>query len=273
MHLTVVGTGLIGSSFALAARRQGLFDRVTGVDPDRERLRRAQALGVVDRGAETVPDDADAVLLAGPSHTVGPWAARLADHPAVTFDTASVKGAVLDDVRAATATFPRRFVPCHPLAGSERSGPEAAGSELFAGAEVILTPVAETDADALAQVSRWWQALGARVLTMTPETHDDVLAVTSHLPHLLAFAYLQQVKAAHVPHTAGGFRDFTRIGAADPEVWAPIFRLNRTALLDALDDMEAALQDVRKLLEAADEEAVKAFVRRAGERRLGAAGD
>jgi 3-phosphoshikimate 1-carboxyvinyltransferase len=270
VRLAVVGTGLIGSSFALAARREGLFDEVVGVEPDPERGRQALSRRIVDTLADTVPLEVDAVVLAGPSHTVAPWVARLAEHPAVLLDTASVKGAVVDEVRAACPRFPPRFVPCHPLAGSEQSGPAAASATLFSGAEVIITPVAETDADALTQVSRWWRALGARVRTMTAAGHDDILAVTSHLPHLLAFAYLQQIDPAHVKHAAGGFRDFTRIGAADASMWAPIFQLNRPALLMALDRMDESLDRVRALLDGGDEAALRAFIQRAGVRREGA---
>ncbi|MDZ7670760.1 MAG: prephenate dehydrogenase/arogenate dehydrogenase family protein [Gammaproteobacteria bacterium] len=268
MLLAVVGTGLIGGSFALAARRQRLFDEIVGVEPDAAHGRRALALGLVDRLAEDVPPNADAVLLAGPSQTIAPWVVRLAGHAGVVFDAGSVKGAVLEQVRGGCAgELPPRFVPCHPLAGSERSGPDAAAADLYRDAEVIVTPGSETDTAAVEQVSGWWRAIGARVLTMDPDSHDAILAVTSHLPHLLAFAYLQQVRDGHLPHTAGGFRDFTRIGAADADMWAPIFELNRTPLLAALDDLEASLIRARTLLNDADGGGLRDFIRQAGTRR------
>lgn len=262
----MVGTGLIGGSFALAARRAGLFDDIVGIEPDAERGRRALALGQVDRIARDVADDADAVLLAGPSHSVAPWVTRLAGHRAVLFDVASVKGAVLQQVRS-EGPIPARFVPCHPLAGSERSGPDAAQAELFRDAEVIVTPTPVTDVAALDRVCGWWRAVGARVSRMEPDHHDAVLAVTSHLPHLLAFAYLQQVDDEHVRHAAGGFRDFTRIGAADADMWAPIFELNRDALLAALGDLETSLGRARRLLQDGDGSAMRAFIREAALRR------
>ncbi len=268
----MIGTGLIGGSFALAARRQGLFEGVVGIEPDGERGRRAVALGVVDEVVAAVPDDAGAILLAGPSQTIAPWVIRLAGHAATVFDAGSVKAAVLDEVRASCGgTLPPRFVPCHPLAGSEQSGPDAADAGLFREAEVILTPVPETDPAALLRVSDWWRAVGARTSTMTADQHDAVLAVTSHLPHLLAFAYLQQVNGEHLQHTAGGFRDFTRIGAADADMWAPIFRLNRKRLLAALDDLEQSLATVRALIENGDGDAaaLAAFIRQAAARRGG----
>lgn len=268
MRLAVVGTGLIGSSFALAARQAGLFDDVVGIDPDRAQGERAVALGIVDRLADGVPAAADAVLLAGPTHTIAPWVERLADHAGIVFDTGSVKGAVLEVLRAGSGV-PGRFVPCHPMAGSEKSGPAAADPALFAAAEVIVTPGPECDAAALATVTGWWQACGARVTAMDAATHDRLLAVTSHLPHLLAFAYLHQVTDEHLPHTAGGYRDFTRIGAADADMWAPIFRLNRDALLSALDGMEATLARARDLVQADEPLALVDFIREAGARRGG----
>lgn len=267
MRLVVVGTGLIGGSFALAARRHGVFDEVLGVEPDPVRRQRARDLALVDDLVDAVPEQADAVLLAGPSDTIGAWAACLRDHPGVLFDAGSLKGAVLAAVREATGTVPPRFVACHPLTGSERSGPDAADAGLFEGAEVILTPAPETDPEALAQVAGWWRAVGGRTTRMDPARHDEVLAVTSHLPHLVAFAYLQQVGDEHLRHAAGGFRDFSRIGGADPEVWAPIFAGNRTAVLGALDDLEGDLQRIRALLENDDIDALKDLLEAAGARR------
>lgn len=268
MRLAVVGTGLIGSSFALGARRAGVFESVVGIEPDAGRADRALTLGVIDAVADDVPADVDAVLLAGPSHTIADWVVRLTDHPGILFDAGSVKAPVLEAARR-SGGLPRRFVPCHPLAGSERSGPDAARPDLFADAEVIVTPAPETDREALVAVAGWWQALGARVTEMGAEDHDRVLAVTSHLPHLVAFAYLQQITDEHRPHTAGGFRDFTRIGAADADMWAPIFQLNREAVLTALDELERSLGEVRDLIGAGDADGLAAFIRRAAARRGG----
>jgi len=268
MLLAVVGTGLIGGSFALAMRRQSLFDEIVGIEPDAAHGRRALALGLVDRLVESVPRHADGVLLAGPSQTIAPWVVHLAGHAGVVFDAGSVKGAVLEQVLGQCAgELPSRFVPCHPLAGSERGGPDAADADLFRDAEVIVTPGSETDAASVERVSGWWRAIGARVLPMDPDSHDAILAVTSHLPHLVAFAYLQQVQDRHLPHAAGGFRDFTRIGAADADMWAPIFELNRAPLLAALDDLEASLARARTLLAEGDGDGLRGFIRQAGARR------
>lgn len=283
MRLAVVGTGLMGSSFALAARQQGLFERIVGIDPDPDHRARALARGVVDEFVEAVPA-ADAVLLAGPGHTIAPWVVRLArspwwerspdrdlpPNPPILFDLASVKAPLLDEIRAALGALPARFVPCHPLAGSEQSGPAAADAGMFRDAEVILTPTEETDAAALDAVTGWWRAVGARTRTLDAGTHDAVLARTSHLPHLLAFAYLQRVEAGDLPFTAGGFRDFTRIGTADGALWASVFRLNRCELLAALEGFQGELERLRGLIEAGDEAALLEYLRAAARRRGGA---
>jgi prephenate dehydrogenase len=269
MRLVVVGTGLIGSSFALAAREAGIFDEVLGVEPDEARGRRAIAAGIVDHLVPDVPPDADAVLLAVPCDLIPEWVAKLADHPGIVFDAGSVKGGVLDAVLALRGSLPSRFVPCHPIAGSEQSGPDAATPRLFAGQEIIVTPDAATAADAVARVSGWWRATGARVTHMTAAEHDETFAVTSHLPHLVAFAYLQGIDSDQLAHAAGGFRDFTRIGASEPAVWAPIFALNRHAVLAALDALQKDLERVRALIASDDRRALTELLADSRARRRG----
>lgn len=169
-----------------------------------------------------MPDDADLIVLAVPSDRVAALVAGLHAHAGTVFDVASIKTPIVAAVRAAQGALPPRYVPCHPIAGSEASGPSAARADLFRGHAVVLTPQAETRPDAVAEVARWWSAVGASVSNMTPEAHDATLAVTSHLPHLIAFAYLQTIEPAHLAYAAGGFRDFSRIAASDPAMWAPI---------------------------------------------------
>jgi len=263
MQLVVIGAGLIGGSFAIGARRRKLFDVVLGIEPDAERAREALALGLVDRFVDAVPADADAVLIAGPGETIAPWVVRLKDHPAVVFDTGSIKAPIIEGVRRQCAALPARFVPCHPIAGKEKGGPGAADGDLFVGQQVILTPQPETDLAACDAVVGWWQTLGATVSRLDAGVHDEIYAVTSHLPHLLAFAYLQQVEDRHLDHTGGGFRDFSRIGGADPDMWAPIFDMNRAALLPALVRLEQDLATVRGMIESGDVDALKTFIARA----------
>lgn len=265
--LAVVGTGLIGGSFAKAARSRNLFAEVVGLDREPEQAASALALGLVDRVAEAVPARADAVFLATPADQVAPWVFDLADHPGVLFDAGGVKAPVIEAVRKRCRQLPPRYVPCHPIAGSERSGPETADGELFAGANVILTPEAETDPAAIAAVKGWWRVVGASPESMSAADHDDILAVTSHLPHLLAFAYLQQVTPRHLPHVGQGFRDFTRIGAGDPELWAAVLRLNRAPLLEALGSIKAALQGFENALAEEATEGLATMIGTANKRR------
>lgn len=267
MRLAVVGTGLIGGSFALAARAAGLCGCVTGVEPDVERGREALRLGIVDELAPTVPDDADVIVLAVPSDRVASLVAELHAHAGIVFDVASIKTPIVAAVRAARGALPSRYVPCHPIAGSESSGPSAARADLFRGHAVVLTPQAETGSDAVAEVARWWRAVGASVSEMTPEAHDATLAVTSHLPHLIAFAYLQTIEPAHLAYAAGGFRDFSRIAASDPAMWAPIFVQNRAPVLAALDGVERELAHIRRLVEAGDQQGLAGLIERARTRR------
>ena len=266
MKLAVVGTGLIGASFAKAARSRGLSNEVTGLDADAENAATALRLGLIDRVADEVPRDAEAVLLAVPVGGIADWVRRLADHPGVLFDAGSVKAPIIESLKARDGALPPRYVPCHPIAGSERSGPQAADGELFAGRETVLTPEPETDPAAIDQVESLWRGVGADVQRMSAADHDRILAVTSHLPHLLAFAYLEQVEAGHLPHTGGGFEDFTRIGSAAPGLWADILRLNREPLSEALAAFRHSLGRMERALAADDADALRTQITAASQR-------
>lgn len=273
MLLTVIGTGLIGGSFALGARTRNLFQRFVGVEPDAENADAAVRLGIVDEIVAEVPADSDAVLIAGPSDVVADWVVRLADHPGVIFDVGSVKGAILASIDKRLGRIPRQFVPCHPIAGKERSGPGAADEDLFADRLVIQTPLAATDTAAVDQVVYWWRSLGARTQVLDAKTHDEVYALTSHLPHLLAFAYLQRIEPAHLEHAGGGFRDFSRIGGSDSQMWSAIFDLNKEALLQALTDFESDLGALRDAIAGDDVGQVRHLIDAARDRRLDYTGD
>ena len=242
-QLLVIGTGLIGSSVAAALRSAGCFDVCVGFDADRSVSARAVELGLLDAAtddpyADTL--DATAVVVAVPPPAVADAVVRAAAvHRGVPiFDVGSVKGSVIDAVRS-RGGLPGQFVPCHPMAGTAQSGPDAADAGLFRGRSVILTPEPETDAAAVAQVSAWWRAVGACVSVTSCAVHDEMVALTSHLPHLLAYAYLDwlaQPHAAAAAEFAGpGVRDFTRIAGSDPALWRDIFAANRAALLVELD--------------------------------------
>ena len=237
--LLLVGTGLIGGSFALAAKAKGLFDCVIGMDRNAQALEQARELGIVDATAQSIPANCAAVCVAVPVGGIAACVREAAAHAPLVFDVGSVKRPIVD----ALAPVPAHFVPCHPIAGSERAGPAAAHAELFQGHTVALTPVADTDAAAIAAVRGLWEAIGASVVVESPSAHDDRLALLSHLPHLVAFAFMEVAGNTESLHGGGGgFRDFTRIAAADADVWADILHANAPRLRPYLDQLIEALR-------------------------------
>ncbi|WP_457241606.1 bifunctional prephenate dehydrogenase/3-phosphoshikimate 1-carboxyvinyltransferase [Pseudomonas chlororaphis] len=262
-RLVVVGLGLIGGSFAKGLRESGVCREVVGVDLDPQSRKLAVELGVVDRCEEDLAlacQGADVIQLAVPILAMEKLLAILAGMDlgqAILTDVGSAKGNV---VRAATEAFggmPLRFVPGHPIAGSEQSGVEAANGQLFRRHKVILTPLAQTDPAALAVVDKLWRELGADVEHMQVERHDEVLAATSHLPHLLAFGLVDSLAKRSenldiFRYAAGGFRDFTRIAGSDPVMWHDIFLANREAVLRTLDTFRNDLDALRDAVDAGD---------------------
>ena len=261
--LVVIGLGLIGGSFAKGLRERGLCREVVGVDLDPESRRLAVELGVVDRCEERLADackGAELIQLAVPilamEKLLGELA-RLDLGDAVLTDVGSAKGNVVRAARLAFGEMPARFVPGHPIAGSEQSGVEAANGELFRRHKVILTPLEQTNPQALQLVDSLWRELGADVEHMQVEHHDQVLAATSHLPHLLAFGLVDSLAKRSenleiFRYAAGGFRDFTRIAGSDPVMWHDIFLANREAVLHTLDLFRGDLDALRDAVDAGD---------------------
>lgn len=260
-RLAVIGLGLIGGSLAKGARESGLFGDVVGCDPDATARRMAIPLGVVDRVTDSLAEavqGADVIVLAVPVLAMQ----RVLDElvvldlgQAVLTDVGSTKGAVVAAVEKAFGQIPSRFVPGHPIAGSEKSGVEAARADLFYRHKVILTPLEDTSEQAVELVQRMWRAVGADVESMPLADHDEVLAATSHLPHLLAFSLVDTLAGRSenleiFRYAAGGFRDFTRIAASDPVMWRDVFLANRDAVLRSLD---AFTRDLARLRTAVDE--------------------
>jgi prephenate dehydrogenase len=281
-RVAVIGAGLVGSSIALAIRAAGAGE-VTLVDADPGVRERARALGVASRVvAEVVAavHDADLVIAAVPAAAVPEVllsAAEAAPATAILTDAASLKSRVTLDVtsrlRDADAG-PARFVGGHPMAGSERSGPEAADARLFQGATWVLTPTAATADATLTVLSTFLRRLGARVVALPPEQHDELVAVVSHLPQVVASA-LAAVAADAIEATGdavlavagGGFRDTTRIAASDPALWLPILAGNRVAVLEALDAYTDRLRQVRASVAEERWEELEAVLRRASAAR------
>ncbi len=253
MKITVIGTGMIGGAVARAARKLASVGEVVGVDNNPAHGEAALKLGLVHRLAAAVPADADIIVIATPSEIIADWVIRLRDHSGVVIDVGSVKGPIVDSVRAEAGKLPPRFVPCHPLAGSEKHGPANAPEDLFRGRLLVLTPVEETDVAAIARAQVFWADLGAVLHTMEVWEHDRILARTSHLPHLLAFAFMHGIADDELRFSGGGFKDFSRIAASSAELWWKIFELNRAPLLAALDKFEGDVQALRTALESSDE--------------------
>ncbi len=276
--LAILGVGLIGGSFALALKRAGVVGQVIGYGRSRENLEAARSLGVLDAIAETpgaAVEQADAICLAAPVGALPDLLAQIAPYlrdDALIIDVGSTKQDVILAARAALGDRIAQFVPGHPIAGAEDSGAAAARPELFHGKSVILTPLPENGAEAVAQVAGWWQACGAEVAEMEAENHDRIFAAVSHLPHLAAFALVAELAerpeaALFFQHAGSGFRDFTRIAASHPEMWRDIALANQGALLGEIDRYQEALARLRQLLESGDSAALQALFERASTAR------
>ena len=260
-RLAILGVGLIGGSLALALKEAGFVGEVVGCGRGKPNLETALRLGVIDRyerDPQKAVEGADLVFLATPVRTLTALVAEIA--PAlkagtILTDGGSVKEEVL---RAISPLVPDgvRFVAGHPIAGTEKSGAEAAFSSLYCGKRCILTPNAETDAQALELVTAMWQAAGSEVVCMPAEKHDRVLAAISHLPHMVAYSLVNAVGSYDhyeeniLEYSAGGFRDFTRIASSDPTMWRDIAMTNQSALLEMMEQFETFFselkEDVRK---------------------------
>ena len=251
-RLCLIGVGLIGGSLALALRRQPGVASIVGVDRDEANLAAALRLGIIDEARTEVAAaavDADLVVLATP---VGAMPAVLAALGPVWragtlyTDVGSTKLDVIAALQAQLGSVPANFVPGHPIAGAECSGAAAARADLFDRRRVILTPLPETSPDALERVERLWAAVGARVSRMAPRHHDEVLAATSHLPHVLAFVLTEMLgrrdeQQEIFQYAAGGFRDFTRIASSDPRMWLDICLANREQIVPLVEQYREAL--------------------------------
>ena len=265
-RVSIIGMGLIGSSIARAVQANMPTVRLTGHDADSQVRVIAERLQLCDDIADTAAaavTDADLVILCVPVGAVSPVAREIADElpaEAVVTDVGSSKAGVAQALREALPG--RAIVPAHPVAGTENSGPEAGFATLFHGRWCILTPTPESDG-ATERVQAFWERLGAQVETMTPEHHDLVLAVTSHLPHLIAYTIvgtasdLEEVTRSEViKYSAGGFRDFTRIAASDPTMWRDVFLANKDAVLEMLQRFSEDLTALQRAIRWGDGDAL-----------------
>ncbi|MBK1645613.1 prephenate dehydrogenase [Thiocapsa imhoffii] len=277
-RLAVIGVGLIGGSLARALRAANAVEEVIGCGRAPANLARARELGVIDRFTQdpaAAAADADMVFIAVPLGAMrdifATIAPRLAPEAVVT-DGGSVKGSVVADAVSVVGRAPPWLVPGHPIAGTEHSGVEASFAELYRGRRVILTPLSETDNTALERVTQMWECCGAEVTTMSVAHHDEILAATSHLPHMLAFGLVDTLSRMHehediFRYAAGGFRDFTRIASSNPVMWRDICLANREALSAMLARFSVEMTDLAESIRRADAERLLSIFERAKQAR------
>lgn len=273
-RLTLIGVGLIGGSLARALKRAGYCGEVVGTDTRTDVLQRAMTLQVIDRGESDVTravQGADVVILAVPVGATESVLRQIAPHideATIITDVGSVKGCVIAAAKNVFGTVPANFVPGHPIAGTENSGVEASFAELFDKRRVILTPTDTTSPAALKRVRAMWEQAGAECVEMSAEHHDEVLAATSHLPHLLAYTLvdtLVQMDASEeiFRFAAGGFRDFTRIAKSHPRMWRDICLANKQAILTMLKRFSADLETLSQMIEKDQGEDIESMFTRA----------
>lgn len=273
-RLVIIGVGLIGGSLARILRQRCVCKEIIGCGRGVENLQKAVELGVIDHYTTNVAEavvDADMIVVAVPLGAMAKTFATMLPHlapDAIVTDVGSAKGSVVADARAHLTSHFSNFVPGHPIAGTEKSGVTASFAELFEKRRVILTPLLDTDIFAYSQVRKMWQATGAEVIDMAVDHHDEVLAATSHLPHLLAYSLVDTLakmdeRSEIFRFSAGGFRDFSRIASSDPQMWHDICLANQEAVLKVLSLFNKELQQLTEALQQRNSEAILEVFRRA----------
>jgi prephenate dehydrogenase len=263
--LAIVGVGLIGGSIALAARRRGIAQRIVGVDRNPQAIEQACDNGSLDSGSADLPAavaDGDLVVFCTPVDCIAAQVVETSGHckpGSLLTDVGSTKARLIDHIEAHVAPEVA-FVGSHPLAGSEKQGALHADADLFAGRVVVVTPTPRTRPDALDRTLDFWRALGATARQLSPAQHDEALALTSHLPHLLAATLAGVLPAQWQELTASGFRDTTRLAAGSPALWSGILRMNSGPIVAALDRFDERLRDFRSALARDDIAAIRALL-------------
>ena len=271
--VALIGVGLIGGSLARALKKHGLCNSITGYGRNVDELEKAVRLGVIDDFGHSIKEtveNSDLIVLAVPMSAFESVFTEMSDvvsDRTLITDVGSAKVSVIDAAGRVFGRLPAGLVPGHPIAGTEKSGVEASFDSLFENRRVILTPTENSSDDAVNQVQAMWKIVGAEVVLMTAEHHDQVLAATSHLPHVLAFSLVETLGKMHESseifrYAAGGFRDFTRIASSDPTMWRDICMNNKVAILSVLKKYERHLKVLEMAIESQDEKAIKdIFVR------------
>jgi prephenate dehydrogenase len=277
-HLSIIGVGLIGGSLARALRRAKLVGRVTGCNRSEETLKKAVELDVIDDYSLNVCEavkEADVIVICTPlsiSEKLLPQIADSISINAILTDVGSVKGGIVNAARQSLADKLPNFVPGHPIAGTEKNGVEASFEDLFVDHRVILTPLQETCPKAYKLITQMWKSVGAEVINLDVQHHDKVLAATSHLPHMLAYALVDCLAGMQehdeiFKYAAGGFADFTRIASSNPDMWHDICFSNREALVRTLEIFSAHINQIKAAIEKSESDQLLKTFRRAKEAR------
>ncbi len=272
-RLCIVGTGLIGGSLARDLRRLGAVGEVVGSSRCAANLERAVELGVIDRfdpDPARAAAGADMVVVAVPLGATAMVLERVRDtveDDAIITDVGSAKGSVVAAARASLGSRLPRFVPGHPVAGTEHHGVDSSIEHLFERRRVILTPIGETDVTATERVSTMWRTVGAEVVEMDVAHHDEILAATSHLPHMLAYTLVNMLgnmknRPEIFGYSAGGLRDFTRVASSDPQMWHDVCLANRTAMIGVIDRFRSELDQLTEAVDRGDSEYIRAVFTR-----------
>jgi len=270
-RVSVIGLGLIGGSIAAGIKQQGLASSVCAWDPNAASLALGHDLGIIDSIAADINEataQSDLIVLAVPVQSMEQVLRDIDLKDQVITDVGSVKGIAIEAARRVFGELPENFIPGHPIAGSEKQGVVAADPNLFRQHKVILTPGEASNPAAIARVEKLWNGLGAEVVRMSVSHHDDVVAQTSHLPHLLAYALVDTLSAGGdslevFEYAAGGFRDFSRIAASDPTMWSDIFEANKEPLVQVLDQYLLKLETLKQLIESGEADQIKDVLSRA----------
>ncbi|MEQ8790335.1 MAG: prephenate dehydrogenase/arogenate dehydrogenase family protein [Pirellulaceae bacterium] len=256
--VAIIGVGLIGGSIGLGLRRRGLARRVVGIGRRASSLRKAKQHETVDATTTSIAKgvaDAELIIVGTPVSTIVDMVVQAASHApaeAIITDAGSTKSHILHQLRERLGAG-RPFIGSHPLAGSEKSGPEFASEDLFEGRLTVVTPTRQSDPEKVARVEAFWESLGSRVVRMTPEAHDAAVAEISHMPHLIASALAAATSEKHLPLAATGWRDTTRVAAGEVELWRQIVGENRAGVLKSLDKFEKVLSKLRAAVERGDD--------------------
>ena len=277
-HLSIIGVGLIGGSLARALRKAKLVGRITACNRSEATLKKAIKLGVIDDYSLNISEavkGADVIIIGTPlsvSEKILPEIANSISVNAVLTDVGSVKGGIVNKARETLAEKISNFVPGHPIAGTEKNGVEASIEDLFVGHRVILTPLKETSLKAHKLITIMWESVGAEVVDLDVKHHDEVLAATSHLPHMLAYALVDclagmQERDEIFKYAAGGFADFTRIASSSPDMWHDICFSNREQLVRTLEIFSTHINHIKTAIEKSESDALLKVFRRAKEAR------